>query len=160
MKPLRIILIVAIATFLFLGATGQPGPQDHKEKKEKIEAMKIAFITEKLSLTSKEAQVFWPVYNEYKDARDKIRKENKELMKKCQDDKLNLSDKELEEMADKHIDLEMQEAKLSQAFHEKIKKALPIQKVVKFYRAEVEFKHQLLKQLKDKKDTGVHPDED
>jgi|AACY02.8.fsa_nt_gi hypothetical protein len=30
------------------------------EKKERIEAMKIAYITEKLDLSSDEAKVFWP----------------------------------------------------------------------------------------------------
>ncbi len=32
---------------------------------EKIEALKIAFITEKLQLTTNEAKQFWPVYNSY-----------------------------------------------------------------------------------------------
>ena len=36
--------------------------------------MKIAFITEKLSLTTKEAQSFWPIYNEYSQKIEKLRK--------------------------------------------------------------------------------------
>ena len=32
---------------------------------EKIQALKIAFITQKLQLTPDEAQKFWPVYNQY-----------------------------------------------------------------------------------------------
>lgn len=34
-------------------------------KAEKIQALKIAFITQKLQLTPDEAQKFWPVYNQY-----------------------------------------------------------------------------------------------
>jgi hypothetical protein len=30
-----------------------------------VEAMKIAFITKRLSLTPEEAQKFWPIYNQY-----------------------------------------------------------------------------------------------
>ena len=32
---------------------------------EKIKALKIAFITQKLQLTPEEAQRFWPVYDQY-----------------------------------------------------------------------------------------------
>ena len=32
---------------------------------EKIQALKIAFITQKLQLSPDEAQKFWPVYNQY-----------------------------------------------------------------------------------------------
>ncbi len=41
---------------------------------EKIKSLKVAFITEKLSLTSKEAQSFWPVYNEFEEKRDALTK--------------------------------------------------------------------------------------
>ena len=37
-----------------------------KEKiTEKVEAHKIAFITNELNLTPEESQKFWPIYNEY-----------------------------------------------------------------------------------------------
>ena len=32
---------------------------------EKIKALKIAFITQKLQLTPEEAQKFWPIYDQY-----------------------------------------------------------------------------------------------
>ena len=38
---------------------------DKEKRTEKIQALKIAFITQKLDLTSEEAQKFWPVYNRY-----------------------------------------------------------------------------------------------
>ncbi|MFD1615524.1 sensor of ECF-type sigma factor [Gelatiniphilus marinus] len=36
-----------------------------KERKERIRALKTAHITEKLDLSEKEAQKFWPIYNAY-----------------------------------------------------------------------------------------------
>lgn len=32
---------------------------------ERLEALKIAYLTKKLNLTTEEAQRFWPVYNQY-----------------------------------------------------------------------------------------------
>ncbi len=39
---------------------------DGRERKERIELFKIQFITEKLALTTPEAEAFWPVYEEHK----------------------------------------------------------------------------------------------
>ena len=40
---------------------------------ERIKAQKVAFITEKLSLTSEEAQKFWPIYNAFEEKRERIK---------------------------------------------------------------------------------------
>ncbi len=47
--------------FVMLGLLSQIKAQNG----EKIQALKIAFITQKLQLTPDEAQKFWPVYNQY-----------------------------------------------------------------------------------------------
>ena len=39
-----------------------------KEQREKLELFSIQFITKKLDLTPAEAEKFWPLYNEQKDA--------------------------------------------------------------------------------------------
>ena len=55
-----------LALILFTGSFSIVKAQDIREKRtEKIQALKIAFITQKLELTSDEAQKFWPVYNRY-----------------------------------------------------------------------------------------------
>ena len=38
----------------------------HKPDCDKIKTLKIAFLTERLSLNTQEAQAFWPIYNQYK----------------------------------------------------------------------------------------------
>jgi len=58
----KFILILLFFTGTFLGAKAQ---EDEARKAEKIQALKIAFITQKLELTSDEAQKFWPVYSQY-----------------------------------------------------------------------------------------------
>jgi hypothetical protein len=39
-----------------------------KEQRERLESFRIQFITKKLNLASAEAEKFWPVYNEQKEA--------------------------------------------------------------------------------------------
>src|ERR1700690_4632806 len=56
MKKYLLILIIILGS-LSVTKAQVPG--------EKIQSLKIAFITQKLQLTPDEAQKFWPVYNEY-----------------------------------------------------------------------------------------------
>ena len=41
--------------------------QGFKGKKDKVKALKVAYITEELNLTTEEAQRFWPIYNAFDD---------------------------------------------------------------------------------------------
>src|SRR6478609_7163460 len=41
--------------------------QKNDARKEQIKSLKIAFISQKLALTSDEAEKFWPIYNKYDD---------------------------------------------------------------------------------------------
>jgi len=53
----KILLIITLAAMPFIALLAQ--------QQEKLETLKIAFITRQLNLTPDEAQKFWPVYNQY-----------------------------------------------------------------------------------------------
>jgi hypothetical protein len=61
MKKLLFTIAIILGGYSFVIA--QPG--DKQNRAEKVQALKIAFITQKLDFTSEEAQRFWPVYNRY-----------------------------------------------------------------------------------------------
>ena len=62
MKKYILILTLFFGSFSFANAQGGG---DKENRSEKIQALKIAFITQKLELSADEAQKFWPVYNRY-----------------------------------------------------------------------------------------------
>lgn len=64
-------------TFLFLAAFAHLSIAQ-RSNDEKIQALKIAFITQRLKLTSNEAQKFWPVFNQYDNEMIKLMHESKE----------------------------------------------------------------------------------
>jgi|LakMenE01Jun11ns_1017448.scaffolds.fasta_scaffold9923907_2 hypothetical protein len=113
--------------------------QHHRERNEQIETIKVAFITNKLDLTSEEAQKFWPVHNNYQ-------KELMELMKKRREDRqktdITPNDKINAELAfeSKILDLKKRYKKL-------YSKVIPSQKILLLYQAEREFREHLIKQL-------------
>lgn len=49
-----------------------------KEQRARLESFRIQFITKKLDLTPTEAEKFWPVYNEQKEAGHKVMQDKKE----------------------------------------------------------------------------------
>ncbi len=113
-------------------------------KNEKIEALRVAFITDKLKLTTDESQKFWPVYNDYQ---DKLKAARQEFKKQPT---IFANDKEAQDYLDAELLLKNREYSLYKEYYEKIKKTIPIRKVAELRQAEEDFKKELLKQLQGK----------
>lgn len=62
MKKYILIILISFTGFASVQAQNNDG---RVKRFEKVQALKIAFITQKLELTPDEAQKFWPVYNRY-----------------------------------------------------------------------------------------------
>lgn len=149
MKIRNFILIIVL---LFVSNAGfsQDCPR-YKENREKIESEKVAFITNKLDLSVKEAQNFWPVYNEFQKKREELFIEKRKIHKNLTKNVETLSDEEIIEVLNKIGELKMKEVKLEKEYTDKFLKILPPKKVVMLHKTEMEFKRTLLKKLKENK---------
>lgn len=143
MKKISYFILLIAMPFFVLGQDGT--------RREKVEAHRIAFITNKVGLTSEEAKRFWPVYNEYQAELETIRKERRMKLKDARMDQENLSDKELESLVDYEITFRQKELDISKKYHARFKEVLPVRKVAKLYMAEEAFKRELLRQIQDKR---------
>jgi hypothetical protein len=132
------ILYIIVFGLLFFTSFAQGG------KREKIEAMRVAFITQQLNLSTDESQKFWPVYNEYQDKLRAARKEFKAVST------VFTADKEAQEFLDAELLFKQRELSLYKEYYDKFKKILPLKKVAQLRQAEEEFKKELLKQLQSK----------
>ena len=140
-------------------SVAQPGsgpPPVSEEKREEIEAMKVGFLTRKLELTPDEAKKFWPVYNQYQAELGKLRdsRRNERMMVKNEMD--SLSEKEIEKIVDGEISFRQSELDVMKKYNSQFKSVLPMKKVAKLYRAEEDFKRELLHQLREKREGGGH----
>ncbi len=130
---------------------GKPVPSPKESPgtgQERVKALKVAFITQKLNLTSEEAEKFWPIYNEYQDKREVVRQQLAENRRKINEEAETLSPEELMKLADEEMTLRQQDLDLQKEMHEKLKKVLPAKKLALLYVAEEEFKKELLTILK------------
>ena len=126
LKMKRFILIFLVMLGSFSGLKAQDGDDTRAEK---IQALKIAFITQKLGLTTDEAQKFWPVYNQY----------NGEIQKAESDNgNANVIDKE-----QKILDIKKK-------YLNSFEKVLGPQRVNKLFNAEKDFRTILIRRLQNR----------
>jgi hypothetical protein len=146
------LAILLIVTSFSISSFAQGG-QRKKILKDKIEAQKIAYITNELSLTATEAQQFWPIYNEFSDKNEEV---VKAFRKSNNEDKAvnpeTISDKEAMEMADDQIIQAQKVLEVRKKYHIEFKKVLPPKKLLKLYQAERDFKKYLLKEIKERRE--------
>jgi hypothetical protein len=150
MKIIKEITCIGMILLFVTASLAQKHKGNRKEHKEKIQAMKVSYITEKLDLTPTEAQQFWPIYNEFDDKMESIHRAIRKTHKK--DDSIdNMTDAEVEEMVNTINKLRQEDLNIFKEYHSKFKAIIPIKKVAKLYKAEHDFKRELLKKLKIKK---------
>jgi phosphomevalonate kinase len=118
------------------------------EKREKMQAKKVAFITNKLNLSPEEAEKFWPIYN----------KEN-EKIHSCFNDirttltevrKSELTDKEAMEKANELIDIEAKILQHKRDLINNLKGVISGNKILLLMKSERDFRRSMMRGL-DKK---------
>jgi hypothetical protein len=143
------LIFITLGIFL-LTQSGMAQPcQEFKERRAKIQAMKIAYVTEKMQLTPEEAQVFWPVYNEFEQKRIDIEMNLSDQVQKKRPDIEQMSDAEIDTFLKNRILQEEQIILLKKEYHEKLKKVISVRKIYNLYEAEAGFKRALLERLQE-----------
>jgi len=133
------ILILIILAGIIAPLKGQIFDTDNLEGRERIATFKVGFLTKRMDLTRKEAQVFWPVYYDYESRKDKLAEKRKTALKKVNEED------SLKEFLKTELQLEQAKLELRGWLYEKLFEILPEHKVKAYYHAEREFKRKLLK---------------
>jgi len=139
-KMKQLVNILLIAFFLGLSSFS-------KAQGDKVEALRVSFISKRLELTSAEAEKFWPVYNEYNDKIKAIRKNLRQSFRKIPE---NITEKEAEELYVLDIKSRQAETDLHKQYSEKIKGIIGVKKLIKLRNAEEDFKRQIINSIKEK----------
>lgn len=110
----------------------------------KVKANKIAYLTQRLDLSTQEAEKFWPIFNKYENEMIALRIENSPrdtnsagfpLRPNC----LNMSDKEAQDMLSKQLRTKRDIVNIQDRYAKEFQKAIPVQKVVMFFMLERKF---------------------
>lgn len=147
------VLVLLFSLLLAVPTFAQGKKQEDKSFKERIEATKVAYFTEKIGLTPEEAQRFWPVYykfwNDKQDAYDKVRKSIEAVIKL--DEKGEYSDPEMKKLINQYGDYLKLEGEIFEMYIDEFYKILPTNKVAKIFTAEMGFRRILTNMWKEQK---------
>ena len=138
-----------IITLFFLTIT-LSGFSQRKERGERIKTLKIAFITERLNLTSEEAEQFWPVYNSYETQKEALKKESKALRKDLNIE--TMSDTEANALVNSFLALEDKRHALHKNQINALLKVLPAKKVILLKATEDAFNKRMFEEMKKRKE--------
>ena len=141
-----------LALILFLITLNGVAQSRFKEKKEQIRALKIAFITDELKLTTDEATKFWPLYNNFEEKQRELKQQKiRSYMKRFESGEVEkMSDKEATNFLNQMENTEDEMYQLRKKFVSNLKDILPPIKIIKLKKVEEDFNRKLLQQYRDK----------
>ena len=145
-KNILVVLFLLFSTTLMFG--------QRRPDKEKIKSLKVAYITERLNLTSIEAQGFWPIYNAHEEKMESFREQERSGIYRKIRDMETLNDNEVERLLEDLIAIEESKQKANQQFLKDIQKVISAKKTFLLLKTENGFKRRLLQQYRQKQGGG------
>ncbi len=147
MKLLKIVTALVMFTSLNFYAQGDK----MKEKREQIKAMKVAFLTTELDLSSAEAEKFWPIYNVFEDKEFELKhRKMRSFIKKLKEGKNKMTEKEDSTLLNQIENNEEEIFMLRKKFISNLKGVLPALKIIRLKKSEEDFNRKLLMQYRNK----------
>ncbi|MFM7487321.1 MAG: Spy/CpxP family protein refolding chaperone [Cytophagales bacterium] len=123
--------------------------QDPKAR-DKIQAARIALISEKLKLTPAQAEKFWPIYREFTEQRADLRKQFREA-ERNQDVNKTKADRE-QRLIRLGLELKQQNVDLEKKYSERLLNVISAQQLLTLPKAEQEFTRILMQRLQERQE--------
>ena len=155
MKHLLIVCLM-MSSFTFL-AQEKTKKEERKQRTERIEQAKVAFISKKLELSTEEAEAFWPIYNEMQAEIKTHRKSMKADLKTLKSDSLNQNDQSYQNALISRHEGGIKVRNIKKEYSKKIGELLGYKKVFELGDAEIAFKKQLANRMKNTPAGRVKP---
>jgi hypothetical protein len=147
---MRKLLIVVAWMFSGLSAIAQDQTENEQDPKtlEKINALRIAYISEKLGLTTDQAEKFWPVYREFSDKRRDLRQELIAARKDLKQGQDPEKDAKLMKLG---LDLKQRELDLEKTYSDRLLKVITAQQILSLRKAEGDFQQMIRDQIQQRR---------
>src|SRR5690606_33706831 len=151
MKQLSFTLFI-----MLLVSTGAVAQESRAQRFERIEAEKIAFITEALKLTPLEAQKVFPVYNQYFKESSTLKREKRNSRpnyaptlqsQKVPGNSLNPSHRDV-------LAFDAKELEVKKIYRKRFTDILGAARASRFFEVEEEFRNYLLRELQQRRRAG------
>ena len=144
-----------ILTFalIIVGFTAIAQNKNQQDAKSKLEAARIALITDRLGLTPEQAQQFWPIYNEYAEQRRAIQQEFRESRKGL--DMENLSEEQSQAMVRARMQGKQKQLDLETRYSERLMNVINTRQLMSLKKAEDDFRGMIIRRLEQRRQQQV-----
>ncbi|MCD6011002.1 MAG: hypothetical protein K0Q79_864 [Flavipsychrobacter sp.] len=137
---------LAIVSIIFL--TSITAIAQRSEHKERIHAAKMAYIIDRLNLTSQQSSHFIPLYNDFE---NEVRDMRHNVFRKYKGTDLRDADDETSrQFIDDNLDYQQQVIDIKRKYNDQFLKIISPQQVAELHKAEREFKQMLIKRLENR----------
>jgi hypothetical protein len=125
------IAIAFIFSFSTISAQSDTDMWELTKTDLKIEYKSI--IVETLLFTDSEAEVFWPIFNNFMDKKNQLLDQTMKILKEYSDNYDTISEDTIEDLINQSMDIDFQRLKIRKAYYKKLVKVLPKRKAGKLY---------------------------
>ena len=137
-------LLLTLAPAAHAQGGGGLGGSRKGQRLGQLENAKIAFITNRVSLTQEQAQRFWPLYNEFSVRRREFNRSGRLLRRDVAD---GMTDQQIRENFSQAFALRQQELNLEKEYFDKFQKVISLRQVAQLFQAERDFTREVIKRV-------------
>jgi hypothetical protein len=153
-SPMKNILIVALLMVASATAWSQEEPEVPQQQmdpktRERVEAARIAMITNRLGLTPEQAEKFWPIYREFALKRNEVRQEFRRAQEGLDPKKPDPAKEQ--ELINLGLQIKQRELDLEKDYSGRILRVITAQQLINLRRAEMDFRQLILNQLQQRR---------
>ncbi len=139
----KAIVIIGL-TLLSLGTDAQPMGR----RGERIHAIKVGYLTDRLHLTTTQSTTFWPIYDDYE---AEIKDARKAFRQKYRQGAAAETDAAAGRFIEDNLDFQEQALTINRKYKDRMLKVISPQQLATLYEAERDFKKLLLQQLRERR---------
>ena len=148
--------ILIIALFL-TGFTALAQNNNQQDAKSKLQAARIALITDRLGLTPEQAQQFWPIYNEYAEQRRMIQQEFRDARKGL--DMNKLSEEQSRVLIKVRMDGKQRQLNLETKYSDRLMDVINTRQLMALKKAEDDFRAMIIRRIEQRKQQQLQRDQ-
>ncbi|MEL5992798.1 hypothetical protein [Hymenobacter segetis] len=141
----RLLSLAALLLLLAPAAHAQGGlGGGRRQRLGQLENAKIAFITNRVSLTQDQAQKFWPLYNEFSTRRRELNRSGRLLRRDVTE---GMTDQQIRDNFTQSFNMRQQELNLEKEYFDKFQKVISLRQVAQLFQAERDFTKEVIKRV-------------
>jgi hypothetical protein len=128
--------------FLFVFTLQAQEGKDKQQHRERIKAMKVAYLTQELNMDAKLAEKFWPIYNQYECSKTDLHKKEHFQSENIE----NITEAEAEKILTEFVNIEKEEYSVKKELYANLKEIMSAKEIVKLHQLESNFNKKLIKE--------------